>query len=272
MEKYPIEKAQKESAQIQEKVKSSDDTGYDKAEKVIEKEVEWKKKRAEIDEIGDVTGHGIDEKIKETVVAFNINKLSTSNSCEGHVDHGLPYPFVEISAEGEPEWKYEGQKELFEQIAHEKEISLEKLNRNSPEWDVLLYEEVDSETGRKINEISENELQDTYEYSEWKTENKKVFLKTQELLAEYRDERGENVDADTEIIMDGNEETNFMIRSKAGFSRGVDGMRYIEERSMDDWELSAEEELDLRVKLEKRRDEMSKFTEFLRNKYFEDKK
>ena len=64
------------------------------------KEIVWKQKQQEIDEIVDLNGKGIDEGIKETVVAFNINELPTSNSCEGHIDHGLPYPFVEVEAEG----------------------------------------------------------------------------------------------------------------------------------------------------------------------------
>lgn len=53
---------------------------------------------AEVEKITDSLGKGIDEKIKETVAAFLAHGFTTSASCEGHIDHGLPYPWVEVYA------------------------------------------------------------------------------------------------------------------------------------------------------------------------------
>lgn len=39
---------------------------------------------------------GIDEKIKPLVFELNRLKIPTSGSCEGHVDHGFPGPWVSI--------------------------------------------------------------------------------------------------------------------------------------------------------------------------------
>ncbi|MFQ5662180.1 MAG: hypothetical protein ACE5F2_02940 [Candidatus Paceibacteria bacterium] len=85
-----------------------------------EKELAWEKKRKEIDEIIDIVGHKIDNGIKETVVAFDMNGLPTHNSCEGHIDHGFPYPFVEVTA-GEEKTKLE--KKLKERRASMKKFT-----------------------------------------------------------------------------------------------------------------------------------------------------
>ncbi|KKR70126.1 MAG: hypothetical protein UX21_C0031G0005 [Microgenomates group bacterium GW2011_GWC2_45_8] len=81
-------------------------------------EIQWKKVRAEVEEMADALGEGIDEGIKETVIAFNINEIPTSQSCEGHFedgsDHGFPAPWVTISAPNEPEWRYKNEEETLE--------------------------------------------------------------------------------------------------------------------------------------------------------------
>jgi hypothetical protein len=67
-----------------------------------EKEIAWKEKLLEVNKIIDGLGLEIDEKIKDTVVAFLLHKFNTNASCEGHVaeegeeEHGLPYPWVDI--------------------------------------------------------------------------------------------------------------------------------------------------------------------------------
>lgn len=76
-----------------------------------DKEIAWEKKMAEINEIADRLGRGIDEKIKEPVSAFLIHEFTTSGSCEGHMaeegekQHGLPYPWVEVYAPEPEGWK-----------------------------------------------------------------------------------------------------------------------------------------------------------------------
>ena len=44
----------------------------------------------------DKLGMPIDPGIFETVVALNLLELHTFQSCEGHLDHGCPYPWVTI--------------------------------------------------------------------------------------------------------------------------------------------------------------------------------
>lgn len=87
-----------------------------------EKEVAWEKKMAEVNQIVDRLGKGVDEKIKESLATFLIHEFTTSGSCEGHLAeeegrHGLPYPWIEIYA-SEPEGWREAKgdkKELLDQ-------------------------------------------------------------------------------------------------------------------------------------------------------------
>src|SRR5579862_3856182 len=82
-----------------------------------EKQVAWEAKRREIDQLIDGLGLGIDEGIKETVVAFNMLGLNTSGSCEGHLDHGLTTPWVDIEAPGRPETEFIGEMDVFQRTA-----------------------------------------------------------------------------------------------------------------------------------------------------------
>lgn len=74
-------------------------------------EVMWEKKLADVEQIADRLGKGVDEKMKEPVAAFLLHDFTTSASCEGHLaeegeeEHGLPYPWVEIYAPEPAGWR-----------------------------------------------------------------------------------------------------------------------------------------------------------------------
>jgi hypothetical protein len=42
-------------------------------------------------------GMPIDKGIFDTVVALNVLGIQTAQSCEGHTDHGLCYPWISIT-------------------------------------------------------------------------------------------------------------------------------------------------------------------------------
>ena len=67
--------------------------------------------RAEVEQIADKLGNPVDEAIKETVVAFLASDIPTSGSCEGHLDRGTPYPWVEVYAPAPEGWKESEQKQ-----------------------------------------------------------------------------------------------------------------------------------------------------------------
>lgn len=63
----------------------------------IEKQTKWKEIVSSVEKITDKLGKKIDSGIKETVVAFLANDFNTDGSCEGHLNHGRPYPWIDIT-------------------------------------------------------------------------------------------------------------------------------------------------------------------------------
>lgn len=66
--------------------------------------------RARIGEFTDKLGREMDPGIIEAVVTLNLAGFTTVQSCEGHLDHGTPYPWVNLADVGweriiEKEWE-----------------------------------------------------------------------------------------------------------------------------------------------------------------------
>ena len=59
----------------------------------------WDELAEKFSHVTDKIGRPIDKGIFETVVVLNALDIPTSMSCEGHLDHGLPYPWVDIESE-----------------------------------------------------------------------------------------------------------------------------------------------------------------------------
>ncbi|MDI6820652.1 MAG: hypothetical protein QMD65_00540 [Patescibacteria group bacterium] len=67
---------------------------------------------------------GIDEKIKETITILNLLGITTTGSCEGHIDYSAPAPWIKITALHEPKkikqnkeayWKWQNENQKFRQ-------------------------------------------------------------------------------------------------------------------------------------------------------------
>jgi hypothetical protein len=58
--------------------------------------LKWNEVATRFERVTDKLGKRIDTGIFETVVAFNMAGIPTRASCEGHLDWGLPYPWVDI--------------------------------------------------------------------------------------------------------------------------------------------------------------------------------
>jgi hypothetical protein len=58
------------------------------------KKQRWDEKALEVSSWGDALGLGIDAGIKDTVIVLNLLGFTTQQSCEGHLNHGRPYPWV----------------------------------------------------------------------------------------------------------------------------------------------------------------------------------
>lgn len=63
-----------------------------------EKEIRWQAIERSVDDTEDKLGKGVDEKIKSAVVALRASGFSTTGSCEGHSDRAYPWPWVDVES------------------------------------------------------------------------------------------------------------------------------------------------------------------------------
>lgn len=65
-------------------------------EEKSEKAKEWDEKMKEIEMTVDALEKRVDKGIKECVVALQLFDINTSASCEGHLDHGIAGPWIDV--------------------------------------------------------------------------------------------------------------------------------------------------------------------------------
>jgi len=239
----------KENKEGEEMMAIFDKSKPELSETKSEKELVWEKTRGEIEGIGDSLGMPIDEGIKETVIAFMVNGFPTSGSCEGHVDRALPVPWVEISAQNEPEIKYKKQEEVFDRIAK---------RHNFTTQDLLQWKNKDAEKAywEAIDKCVKNG--ETKEYKKWVEENKKLRKEMETILNEFYQDK--EIDLDIKLKI---RPIEAIFRVYSGSEEDYrDFIKYNEEVSEERKQKRAE-------KLVKYKAEMDAFTEFLKQKYFQ---
>lgn len=64
-----------------------------------QREANWRSMEQFVNKLGDRLGTGIDEAVVEPVVALNLLEINTSQSCEGHLDHGAAAPWIMFRTE-----------------------------------------------------------------------------------------------------------------------------------------------------------------------------
>jgi hypothetical protein len=84
----------------------------------IEKQTKWDEVVFRVEKITDELGKKIDSGIKETIVAFLVNNFNTTCSCEGHLDRGRPYPWLDIDIKPQTHEFKEKESILINQIKH----------------------------------------------------------------------------------------------------------------------------------------------------------
>jgi hypothetical protein len=75
-----------------------------------EKRKEWEQYASDAAEIKDNLGKGIDSGIFDTVVALKALDISTTASCEGHLEHGLAFPWIDVEAPAPEGWREDEEK------------------------------------------------------------------------------------------------------------------------------------------------------------------
>ena len=206
-----------------------------------DKQAAWEAKREEIDDIADALDLGIDAGIKETVVAFNMLGFNTSGSCEGHLDHGLSTPYIDIEAPDRPETKYVGEMEIFQRVADQYHVPLEEVRRAIP---FEAWKEA-------YRESSRNEY--TPEFQRFMEETNQAKRRLEPFIEKFY--AGKDVPSDIRLHIDtsiGSLVRVWCGESETHFAHSEDALPQ-QVRSM---------------LLAKRQEEMRAFTNFLREKYF----
>ncbi len=129
-----------------------------------EKEKQWEEVEEELEK---VAGFDIELEIKEPVIALNASGINTTNSCEGHYNHGRIVPWISIGVYNQPEERYVGQKEFEQEIFNAKKlqdiyeswlkylkefaIARDEMIRTRLSKDKPLFDEKDSDEFREID-------------------------------------------------------------------------------------------------------------------------
>lgn len=217
---------------------------------IAQKQAAWDAKREEVDSWGDGLGLGIDEGIKDTVVAFNMEGFNTTQSCEGHndPDRGLLTPWVDITALNEPETRFVDEMATFQRVADAHGIPVENIRVPiKPEAD-LVYDEAYVAAAKNGK---------TNQYKAWLEQSIRLGERAQILLTEFYNGR----EASTEVKLTANLGSD--TRIMAGDLVEVFGE--FEQRVFNGNQGDADQKMQL---LLARRAEMLVFTEFLKARYF----
>ncbi len=220
------------------------------------KKKEWEKRLMELENVVDGLGHPIEEGIKEGVVALNMLGFSTSGSCEGHDDWGLPTPWVQMETDNKPRYKFEGESELWKSILEELNITPEEVERNSPSFDWEKF----GEANQAFFDRLAPETPHTKEFSAWIATNEIRLQSLQGLIEEFY----------SQAINNRKERVTLMT-----IEHSISRIFVMDDMYMDDEKITQARARGAEVsvegifpRLEKRREEINRFIIFLKKKIF----
>lgn len=212
---------------------------YEFNEKIDEKQLKWQQIGNEVENTIDKKGLALDENIKFAVISLKANNFYTTGSCEGHLDWGDPWPWVDI------------------------ESSLaERLGRDQQYLELFNKSRIFRKGGDTMSEEEKQELEVLI--TDQKKENEKEYQRLVGLLKEFytlqSEQNNENLNDNSSLgiwkrpwnqsRLKPNEAPNIISQQESQ-------------------KLWPDEEKKKRLILY--RQEMDKFAEFLKNKFFDKK-
>ncbi|MGH9460193.1 MAG: hypothetical protein ACRD1X_03185, partial [Vicinamibacteria bacterium] len=198
-----------------------------------EKETRWREIEQEVDQIEDRLGRPVDEGIKETIVALKVNGFGTTASCEGHLEWGRPYPWVRVESSVAESLLGSARYSEFQ----------EKAGRERKGGEFLTLEERDEARKLVLAQIEANG---------------KEYERLSEMLAEFYDSpEGRRRARPVQLrIEKGPWNQSYLV---------PDAVQHLGRRARE----SDSKDRAMKVKaLASYRDEMERFTEFLRERFF----
>jgi hypothetical protein len=208
------------------------------------KEKIWREKIEQVGNRHDRAGGEMDRGIIESMVALNIHGIPTEQSCEGHLDHGIPSPWIAIEAVNRPTERYSDQNKIYQEVALKHGISVEELRdgKHEQEWrEACIASETSGET-------------ETWEL--WQEKNAELRKQVEELVQKYESQRTE----ESSSVMS--------LTPGRGTFRIFTGGEDYKLRGKAIKEFSEAEREAISLRLRDHQAEMQRFTEFLKQKYF----
>ena len=228
------------------------------AEIPADKQVILDEIRREVDEMRDGLGRRMDEGIKDAVVYAKALGLETYQSCEGHVEvdgeEHNPAPYVHFQAAESPEEADEEIQQIYSDVIGG---NFDKIRgQNSLEPARIKIEE-DLDTLHKEGKVREVEY-----IRQWIEKNAALFQQARDLVNEFYADR--EIDPESQLVVTGAEEGMFSIEVNAGRYEEIEGgyMTCINNEP----NINPENRVS---KVARWQEEMSAFTEFLKNKFLE---
>jgi hypothetical protein len=212
---------------------------------------------------------GIDPKIKDTIAYLNVLGFNTHESCEGHVDHGNLSAYVGMNAPEQPQWRFVGQEESYKKAAQKHKVTLSEIfDYLKPKYDVLDWTPPENEEQLALacNEAWEEtpKKEETEEFKLWRAKTDEMKEKLDLLMQEFYRER--NAADDVKLVLSKGDNPEY--RASYLFFLHNGGDDYENYVGYDEREKLSKEELEvLKKRLEARQNEMTDFTEFLKEKY-----
>ncbi len=192
------------------------------------KELKLHKIEKDINKITDGLGLEIDPEIKNTVKFLIAHDFSTYGSCEGHVDNGLPYPWIDIGNLLRNDVRFQ---ELSKKITYIEENDSQIDTRTDTEKEEYEF---------KVNEVKEKNNIDKD--------------KLESLLEEFNEKNESNI----RLTLEKRGWNSVRLQPENSYSSNPDEIR------------NNISEVEIELKLQEYRNEINKFTEFLKNKFYKD--
>ena len=208
----------------------------------------WNKVKSEMVHTGDVLGRGIDEGIMESVIALNVFKINTIQSCEGHIDEGVSAPWIRFAAPNEPNERFVGQNEIFEKVAEKYKMPVEETKRM---FNMDAFWEAYGECEKNA---------ETEDFKKWKLESVKILHLIKAILDDFYSNREVPDNIKIKVSAESLEDMTggfFEISNGGEDNRIINGIK-----------MSEEEKESLSKRLIMYREEMMVFANFLKEKFF----
>ena len=211
---------------------------------------------SEIEQITDGLNKSIDEGIRDAVAVLRALNLDTTQSCEGHLDRGSPSPYIDLHAPGEPTYRFRGEKEQLEALAIKHDVLPEEIRAWPHEEDRAVraekaYNEWKAWTAHPTPE-------ETPEYQAWDAADRKVQATIDKLISEFYAARPKPIEG--HVLLEHNRLRTASSLYDRYYAAALDGNAN---------SLTAADREHLRRELPAAQAEFQAFTDFLKQKFFQ---